>query len=94
MTTLAELERLHPGIPWREPVLVRAFSRATDLGQGGPTGGPGWSVLACRVCVARLGLKAWEVTEAVRAGAPLPEGTFASREDWARHFEAHEREAA
>lgn len=42
-----ELERRYPGIPWREPIEVVR----TD-------GERGW---ACRLCVAKLGLKASEI---------------------------------
>ena len=79
--TLSELERHYPGIPWREPISVRSFDRdhAGDV-----------DVLACRVCVATVGLRAAEVLAAAHAGLPLPDGTFADHAGWERHFaEAH-----
>lgn len=41
---LGELERKYPTIPWREPIQISI--------RGGETG------YACRVCIARAGLKA------------------------------------
>ncbi len=47
-----ELETKYPEIPWRKPLLV---IRSDGQGQGH----------VCRFCVARYGLKGWELTEKV-----------------------------
>ena len=69
MTTLAALERHFPEIAWREPVPLRI------------AGWPAWEGFACRVCIARHGLRAQEVLAGDTAHA------FQTREEFDRHWQ-------